>query len=82
MKFIVTASKSFAAAKAEEPQTVDAIAQAGGQILNDKEADGSYGGRTLRVEFANAASADKAQKALPAGWKIHPHTEYGPPKTF
>lgn len=82
MKFIVTASKSFAAAKAEEQQAVDAIAQAGGTVLNDKEADGSYGGRTLRVEFANAAAANKVQKALPAGWKIYPHTEYGLPKTF
>ena len=82
MKYIVTASKSFAAAKAEEPQTVDAIAQAGGKILSPKEADGSYGGRTLSVEFANAASVKKAGSALPAGWKIYPHTEYGLPKTF
>ena len=82
MKYIVTASKSFAAAKAEEPQTIDAITQAGGEILSPKQPDGTYGGRTLSVEFANAAAVQKAQSALPAGWKIHPQTQYQLPKTF
>ena len=82
MKYIVTASKSFAAAKAEEPHTVEAIAQAGGRILSPKEADGTYGGRTLTVEFGNAAAVNQAKAALPEGWKIHPHTEYKLPRTF